>query len=833
MRKYKESNDILNTSDYFLFDGEEEIKEEKTDSFNKHQSKDNSGIEFFNPKTQILKKTNIDKFNFNSKNSNELMNSFELLGNLDTNRNNNLNNPKNENINNNIDLLSSVKNKINNDINNNINKIQQKNQSINENINSFDYIEDNDDDNIDNIDNNLNINDYVKKASNNNLQNIDNNIEDNENEIKNFNRENNKNENINNNINYNIKNNLNNFSFNNNIDNKINKNNNIGNNFNNINGININTNKNNINNINNNSKYQNIKMSYNEPNKNIYFNDNNNFVNNKSNFNHISLINNNEQFNINNDNNDNIPNNNIFNFENENKSVIIKPPKKDINQNIINKENNQKYMPIKVSKNLNKMNLENLNEKKKFNNLSYNSKTVIVKRNLNKSPFRIKKETEEERIKREQAEKEKKDIRNKLQCYLCFGKAVKARMCLNCKTITCEKCLKQSLEKNGKCQKCHKESKLEDFIFLPFMEDLTSFFINNVEHLKNQKNEEENEVEDIKNEENDDNIMQDNVNENINEIINEEVVPFCTKHKGKKIEYFCIQCNEYFCAKCLVFTNQEVTEKHKNHKIIEYLKLKKYNIKDAIIEYNKLKNSTNNLNDIILECKYKIKDLEIKRKRVKTILESIQKEVEEKYLKEYEDLNKILVSATNQKENIENSIDSVPNSFNNIIEKNDYGQGDHILEELKKLNRKIEENNELKPNNINDNLCIEWFESDDIKLLLPQGDFIEEFVCFDRQLDLIPEQIVRLKVQILGGNIVSILSLNIEKEVYQKIQPNFYVHFSFNTKDNNKMFAVFFGNIYNNGVQVLTSEIPYDKLKELIDNNSLNIKLNIIKTYYK
>ena len=43
-------------------------------------------------------------------------------------------------------------------------------------------------------------------------------------------------------------------------------------------------------------------------------------------------------------------------------------------------------------------------------------------------------------------------------------------------------------------------------------------------------------------------------------------------------------------------------------------------------------------------------------------------------------------------------------------------------------------------------------------------------------------------------------SLERKKEVYQKIQPNFYVHFSFNTKDNNKMFAVFFGNIYNNGV---------------------------------
>ena len=43
-----------------------------------------------------------------------------------------------------------------------------------------------------------------------------------------------------------------------------------------------------------------------------------------------------------------------------------------------------------------------------------------------------------------------------------------------------------------------------------------------------------------------------------------------------------------------------------------------------------------------------------------------------------------------QKENIDNSIDSVPNSFNNIIERDDYGQGEQILEELKKLNTKFD-----------------------------------------------------------------------------------------------------------------------------------------------
>ena len=76
-----------------------------------------------------------------------------------------------------------------------------------------------------------------------------------------------------------------------------------------------------------------------------------------------------------------------------------------------------------------------------------NSKTQIIKRKRpGYSPFRIK-ETEEERKKREKKEKEQKDIRDKLQCYLCFGKAIKARICRNCKKIACDQCVRNMLEK--------------------------------------------------------------------------------------------------------------------------------------------------------------------------------------------------------------------------------------------------------------------------------------------------------------------------------------------------------------------------------------------------
>ena len=65
----------------------------------------------------------------------------------------------------------------------------------------------------------------------------------------------------------------------------------------------------------------------------------------------------------------------------------------------------------------------------------------------------------------------------------------------------------------------------------------------------------------------------------------------CKKHKDKNVEYYCFQCGEHLCPKCLLYFNQSVVEKHKGHTIASISDLKNYNIKEAIEEYNKLKNS--------------------------------------------------------------------------------------------------------------------------------------------------------------------------------------------------------------------------------------------------
>ncbi len=336
----------------------------------------------------------------------------------------------------------------------------------------------------------------------------------------------------------------------------------------------------------------------------------------------------------------------LGNNEKLNKISIINNNKNNSNNNnIIN--NNKQNQPIRINLNLEQKNLIKVNPKnikkiqENFQNKQineFNSKTVIKKKNVNKSPFRIK-ETEEQRIKREKQEKEQKDIRDKLQCYLCFGKATKARMCRNCKKIACDKCVRSMLQKTNKCGYCQKISVLdEDIITIPWMEDLTSFFINNVENYQNQKlkninNEEDMDVKeefDNNNNNNEKNLIKGNImNENnLNKEENEDEAAFvqnCDIHKDRKIEYCCLQCNVFFCSKCLMFTNREIIEKHNSHRIIEINNLKKYNINEAMKEYQKLKKSSNNYDKIREQCLIKKEEIKIIKERVSSILEFIKK----------------------------------------------------------------------------------------------------------------------------------------------------------------------------------------------------------------
>jgi hypothetical protein len=364
------------------------------------------------------------------------------------------------------------------------------------------------------------------------------------------------------------------------------------------------------------------------------------------------------------------------------------------------------------------------------------------------------------------------------------------------------------------------------------MEDLTSYFINRIEINK------EYHSNNYQNNNNEDNEYNENdFNEKGKNRKNREI-HYCEKHKEKIIEYYCIECSEYLCSKCLVFFNQKAVDKHKNHKIMEIEKLNKFNIDQAIAEYSKLNQSKTNLSELEKDINLKLMELDLKKTRNNKLLDSIKKDMELQYIEQIKSLNDILASVKTQIENIDSSIYSVPNSFNNIIEKHDYGQGEQILEELKKLNEKFNLNNENNKEisekiNIKTNFNFTCYESEYLTIKIPNnGEYLEELNILDKELDFIPDHKCKLKIQFLGGNIIFTLSIEVNPDFYRINRPKFYAHIYIINASNKIEFSDFYGDVYANGVQILSVETFYDSIKSFLNkDNDFKAKFNVIKCY--
>ena len=633
---------------------------------------------------------------------------------------------------------------------------------------------------------------------------------------------------------------------------------------NNENNNNINNNKNNLfNSIKpylNNENEEEIKDV--NKNQNIYnsiININNNFSNNIVNINNID---NNNKFNQNKKKQDskienNLKINNKINFikDNVNNSFeqekkkninIIKNKTSKIIRNNISEKNKINQDNKKISnfnKNIQLDLKNNINDKNEIEKIQKDMK-LINNRNINKnnktfifsnseSPIK-QKESEEEKRQREIKEKERNDIRDKLKCYLCFGKINRARLCLNCKKIACENCVKNMLLKHAKCLNCKKPSTLNDIILLPFMDDITNCFIN-IENNQNQnlQNEKERNVINAEDEKEED-IKINKKNKNENE---DKIGIRCKKHKDKYTEYYCFQCGEHLCPKCLLFFNQSVVEKHKDHTIVSNSDIKNYNIKEAIDEYNKLKNSKNELDKLLAESQLKIKILTIKKDIAIKNLEDTKKELEWNFIEKINILKDLSTSIETKKENIDNSIDSVPNSFSNIISQKDFNQGKQIFKELKKLNSQLIPLEDLNPkiDSKKNNLYFETFESEEINLVLPQnGIYLEELNVCDQEIKLINEHQSRFKIDLLGGNFVFTLSIRVGNEYYNKYHPMFRGYFMLINPEKRCEYANFIGSIFTNGVQILSVELEYNKIKTIVgEKNEFKIICFVDKVYYK
>ena len=86
----------------------------------------------------------------------------------------------------------------------------------------------------------------------------------------------------------------------------------------------------------------------------------------------------------------------------------------------------------------------------------------------------------------------------------------------------------------------------------------------------------------------------------------------------------------------------------------------------------------------------------------------------------------------------------------------------------------------------------------------------------------------------MGGYFIFTLSIKIEKEYYDKYHPKFRGYYLLINSEQRCEHANFMGNIYTNGFQILSVEVPFEVIKEIIGNNN-NFKVICVvdKTYFK
>ena len=271
-------------------------------------------------------------------------------------------------------------------------------------------------------------------------------------------------------------------------------------------------------------------------------------------------------------------------------------------------------------------------------------------------------------------ENRKIEIKDALTCFICTAKVLDPMMCPQCKKLVCAKCIKKWFieQQHEKCPYCQVQSSFDKMINLPFMNQLSEYFIKEIEKKEIEaektyifpKNRTMN-INQIIDEDDDDN------NNNINEynshnhsfdekednflsktqfipnkfnnienknkendlslsknfsvkmsLIKEEMKGEpCFKHPTEKIEYYCLNCNTKHCAKCLLIMSKE-SKIHEGHKIVDIARKNKFNIDNVIQDIKSLSYSIKNL------TQYKI-NIEIEEKIIEKKEDFYKKQVEE------------------------------------------------------------------------------------------------------------------------------------------------------------------------------------------------------------
>ena len=488
-------------------------------------------------------------------------------------------------------------------------------------------------------------------------------------------------------------------------------------------------------------------------------------------------------------------------------------------------------------------NLNNNNHTNSSNNRRASNNLNNNKQNKEQSDNNVSNQLSEEQKKEIEVEN---DIRDKLKCYICLSKVNKPKMCKFCKRLSCSECINSWLRDHDFCGICKKHVTYDDLILVPFVDDMSTYFINNIE---NQPKHKLDKIDNSQMKNKTQIISKKKKNQLVNEMDLEEEEPnkdICSIH-GNKIEYYCVQCDKYFCSSCLVFFGQE-GQKHKNHLILGVSQMNDLGILEAVNEYKKLPQTKDDLEHLIGLCNLKLKENKIKKCEIQDNMNTIKNLYIKKLEESTQELETILKSLEHQKERIDNSIGAIPKGFNNIINSNDHAQGNIMSAELKKLNKldKNIENDIKEKSKSNPRLFIENYETNIIEIKVPfSGQYNEGAEIFNKAISIIPDTVSNLVIQYIQNRVYVSLSIDINLPLNSPEYPKYYSY----VVVRNQKYGLEFSNLSN---QVFPQEAnrgnPGKSLSQQINNidfdfeqfvylsgeeKIVKMKIFITKVYFK
>ena len=119
-----------------------------------------------------------------------------------------------------------------------------------------------------------------------------------------------------------------------------------------------------------------------------------------------------------------------------------------------------------------------------YQNKEFNHPLSVNKNKQNNNNINIESRPSKSKQINKMSEEEKReieaenDIRDELKCYICLSKVSKPKMCKYCKKLSCSYCISKWLLQHDFCGFCKKNITNDDVIPVPFIDDMSTYFIN-------------------------------------------------------------------------------------------------------------------------------------------------------------------------------------------------------------------------------------------------------------------------------------------------------------------------------------------------------------------